>query len=226
MKANNVNCLVTLIFIGLISGCNLKDRDINVDFKPGSLAFNSAPALSDGDFAVFYSGDSSLATDLSDKHKFDSFFVPGFEQHPKPEPTEDVIDVLFPGNGGIYFQSADGQATDLSELYAAGVMTIDLKVTDYGESDGIQVRLESATPQYSNFYQIDKGQVPAGGDWYRCQLLVSDLAPSADYLNAAFRTPYISGVWDSMADLQFTLANVAFLVSSSAPNGNTGCRPL
>ncbi|MDE1513492.1 hypothetical protein PUN32_00505 [Vibrio sp. dsl-7] len=222
MKANNVNCLVTLIFIGLISGCNLKDRDINVDFNPGSPdspAFNSAPALSNGDFAVFYSGDFSLATDLSDKHKFDSF---GAER----ELTEDVIDVLFPGNGGIFFEPAVGQVTDLSELYAAGVMTIDLKVKNYGESNEIQVRLESATPQYDNYYQIGVGQVPAGGDWYRCQLLVSDLAPSADYLNAAFRTPYISGVWDSMADLQFTLANVAFLVSSSAPNGNTGCRPL
>ncbi len=197
------------------SGGSLEDPSGEGDESEAGV--NNAVALSSSDISIYYTGDDSLATDVS------SNFPLGYYGGDVTESGQ-VLQFSLTGNGGIFLKADDGNEMDFSSFYAAGFMSIDIKVEDYGSSPDLQIKLEDvdSKPNYSNIYSVDSSAVPADGSWYRCNIPVSSLAPSEDYLASTSKAPYLSGLWDSMENLNFSFTNVA-LISSKNFSDSSDC---
>ncbi|PNH83220.1 putative glycoside hydrolase [Vibrio diazotrophicus] len=187
-----------------------------------SASVNNPAALAAGDLSVYYTGDKSLATDISDKYTLGDFVVSGSST--KTESGQ-VIHLSLPVNGGIFFEAGSGNERDFSSFYAASYMTIDLKVDNYGSSPNLQIKMEGATSNDANFYAVDSSLVPADSSWYRCNLPVSSLAPSETYLSSTKKAAYLSGQWDSMVGLEFSFTNIAFINTKNI-SGASDCIKL
>lgn len=179
---------------------------------------NQAPALAAGDAALYYSGDKSLATDLSADYPMNGFGGDLAD-------AEQIVTANFPGNGGV-FLGTDSANSDLS-AYQAGAMTLDLKVASYGASPNIQIRMDgTAGPDYGTFFTVDSSKVPADDSWYRCTLPVTSLIPAAN-TSSVQKALYMAGAWDSMAGLQFSFTNVALKsVIPSDFDANSPCQKI
>lgn len=179
---------------------------------------NQAPALAAGDAALYYSGDKSLATDDSTSYPVNSFGGTVTD-------ADQVVTADFPGNGGV-FLGTESANSDLS-AYLAGAMTLDVKVTSYGASPNIQVRMDgTAGDAPSTFFTMDSSKVPADDSWYRCTLPVNSLIPAANIVSVK-KALYMAGAWDSMAGLQFSFTNVA--LKSAVPadfDANSPCQKI
>ena len=183
-----------------------------------SSGVNQASALVTGDTAIYYSGDKSNANDLSVSYPVTSFGGTVTD-------AEQVVTADFPGNGGVFLGS-DASNADLS-AYQNGAMTLDLKVSSYGASPNIQIRMDgTAGPDYGTFFTMDSSKVPADDNWYRCTLPVTTLIPAAN-TNSVQKALYLGGAWDSMSGLKFAFTNVA--LKSALPgdfDANTPCQQL
>lgn len=179
---------------------------------------NQAPALVAADAALYYSGDKSLATDLSASYPVNGFGGTLTD-------AEQVVSVDFPGNGGVFLGS-DSANSDLS-AYQAGAMTLDLKVASYGAASEIQIRMDgTAGPDYGTFFTMDSSKVPADDSWYRCTLPVASLIPSAN-TNSVQKALYMAGAWDAMAGLKFSFTNVALKAAIPADfDASTPCQKI
>ncbi len=179
---------------------------------------NQAPALVAGDAALYYSGDKSLATDISADYPMNGFGGTLAD-------AEQIVTADFPGNGGV-FLGTDSANSDLS-AYQAGAMTLDVKVASYGASPNIQVRMDgTAGPDYGTFFTMDSSKVPADDSWYRCTLPVASLIPAAN-TNSVQKALYMAGAWDSMAGLKLSFTNVA--LKSAVPadfDANSPCQKI
>ncbi len=179
---------------------------------------NQAPALVSGDTALYYSGDKSNANDLSVSYPMTGFGGTTTD-------ANQVVTADFPGNGGV-FLGTDASNTDLS-AYQNGAMTLDLKVSSYGASPNIQIRMDgTAGPDYGTFFTMDSSKVPADDNWYRCTLPVASLIPAAN-TSSVQKALYMGGAWDSMSGLQFAFTNVA--LKSALPSGfdaNSPCQQI
>ena len=184
--------------------------------NPGS-GVNQAPALAATDAALYYSGDKSLATDHSTSY-------PVYLDATVTE-ADQVVTADLPGNG-FAFLGQDASNSDLS-AYLAGAMTLDLKVTNYGASPNIQIRMDgTAGPDYGTFFTMDSSKVPADDSWYRCTLPVASLIPAA-HIKSVKKALFMAGVWNSMAGLKFSFTNVA--LKSAVPadfDANTPCQKI
>jgi len=132
-----------------------------------------------------------------------------------------------PANGGVFFQAASGDELNLSSFYAAGFLTIDIKIDNYGTSPNLEIKLEDVDPGTSNDtkYLINNGLIPANSSWYRCNLPVSSLALDGSYLSSTSKAAYLSGEWDKMVGLDFSFTNVA-LINSRNISGASDCVQL
>lgn len=179
---------------------------------------NQAPALASGDTALYYSGDKSQATDHSADYPVNGFGGTTTD-------ANQVVTVDFPGNGGVFLGS-DASNADLS-VYQNGAMTLDLKVSSYGATPNIQIRMDgSAGPDYGTFFTMDSSKVPADDNWYRCTLPITSLIPAVN-TSSVQKALYMSGAWDSMSGLQFAFTNVA--LKSALPSGfdaNSPCQQI
>ena len=179
---------------------------------------NQAPTLAATDAALYYSGDKSLATDLSADYPMNGFGGALAD-------AEQIVTADFPGNGGV-FLGTDSVNSDLS-AYQAGAMTLDVKVTSYGASPNIQIRMDgTAGPDYGTFFTMDSTKVPADDSWYRCTLPVASLIPAAN-TDSVQKALYMAGAWDSMAGLKFAFTNVA--LKSAVPadfDANSPCQKI
>lgn len=161
---------------------------------------NQAPALTADDTALYYSGDKNLAIDRSSDYPVNGFGGTLTD-------ADQVVTADFPGNGGVFLGSDTANA-DLTS-YQNGAMTIDLKVSSYGASPDIQIRMDgTAGPDYGTFFTMDSSKVPADDQWYRCTLPVASIIPSAN-TNSVQKAIYMAGAWDSMSGLKFAFTNVA-----------------
>lgn len=161
---------------------------------------NNAPALVATDTALYYSGDKSLAQDRSADYPVASFGGTLTDEN-------QVITMDLPGNGAA-FLGTDSANGDLS-AYQDGVMLLDMKVSSYGDSNNIQIRMDgTAGPDYGTFFTMDSNVVPDDDTWYRCTLPVASLIPVAN-TGSVQKALYLSGEWDSMAGLRFAFTNVA-----------------
>lgn len=179
---------------------------------------NQAPALAATDAALYYSGDKSLATDLSANYPVNGFGGTLTD-------AGQVVSEDFPGNGGVFLGS-DTANSDLS-AYQAGAMTLDLKVASYGAASEIQIRMDgTAGPDYGTFFTMDSTKVPADDSWYRCTLPVASLIPSAN-TNSVQKALYMAGAWDAMAGLKFSFTNVALKAAIPADfDASTPCQKI
>ncbi|MDD2843140.1 MAG: putative glycoside hydrolase, partial [Tolumonas sp.] len=179
---------------------------------------NQAPALVSGDTALYYSGDKSQAIDHSTDYPVNGFGGTTTD-------ANQVVTVDFPGNSGVFLGS-DTSNADLS-AYQNGAMTLDLKVSSYGASPNIQIRMDgTAGPDYGTFFTMDSSKVPADNNWYRCTLPMTSLIPAAN-TNSVQKALYMSGAWDSMSGLQFAFTNVA--LKTTVPSGfdaNSPCQQV
>lgn len=178
---------------------------------------NQAPALAAADAALYYSGDKSLATDRSASY-------PVYHDATVTE-ADQVVTADLPGNG-FAFLGDDSSNSDLS-AYQAGAMTLDVKVTSYGASPNIQIRMDgTAGPDFGTFFTMDSSKVPADDSWYRCTLPVASLIPAA-HINSVQKALFMAGAWDSMAGLKFSFTNVA--LKSAVPadfDANSPCQKI
>jgi len=179
---------------------------------------NQAPALVAGDAALYYSGDKSLATDHSAVYPMNGFGGSLAD-------AEQIVTADFPGNGGV-FLGTDSANSDLS-AYQAGAMSLDVKVTSYGASPNIQIRMDgTAGPDFGTFFTMDSSKVPADDSWYRCTLPVASLVPAAN-TSSVQKALYMAGAWDSMAGLKFAFTNVALKsVMPSDFDANSPCQKI
>ncbi len=179
---------------------------------------NQAPALAATDAALYYSGDKSLAADLSANYPVNGFGGTLTD-------AGQVVSEDFPGNGGVFLGS-DTANSDLS-AYQAGAMTLDLKVASYGAASEIQIRMDgTAGPDYGTFFTMDSSKVPADDSWYRCTLPVASLIPSAN-TNSVQKALYMAGAWDAMAGLKFSFTNVALKAAIPADfDASTPCQKI
>ncbi|TNI67870.1 hypothetical protein CF122_19305 [Aeromonas media] len=175
------------------------DTDPGTDPGTGS-GVNNAPALVTTDTALYYSGDKSQAVDRSADYPAAGFGGTLTDEN-------QVVTIDLPGNGGVFLGS-DSASADLS-VYQAGTLQIDLKVSSYGDSPNIQIRMDgTAGPDYGTFFTMDSNIVPDDDSWYRCTLPVAALIPGAN-TSSVQKAIYMSGAWDSMAGLRFAFTNVA-----------------
>ncbi|MGE6262271.1 putative glycoside hydrolase [Aeromonas media] len=175
------------------------DTDPGTDPGTGS-GVNNAPALVTTDTALYYSGDKSQAVDLSADYPAAGFGGTLTDEN-------QIVTIDLPGNGGVFLGS-DSASADLS-AYQAGTLQIDLKVSSYGDSPNIQIRMDgTAGPDYGTFFTMDSNIVPDDDSWYRCTLPVAALIPGAN-TSSVQKAIYMSGAWDSMAGLRFAFTNVA-----------------
>jgi hypothetical protein len=179
---------------------------------------NQAPALAAGDAALYYSGDKSLATDLSADYPMNGFGGTVTD-------ADQVVTADFPGNGGVFLGS--DTATDDLSAYQNGAMTLDVKVASYGASPNVQIRMDgTAGPDYGTFFTMDSSKVPADDSWYRCTLPVASLIPAAN-TSSVQKALYMAGAWDSMAGLKFSFTNVALKsVMPSDFDANSPCQKI
>ncbi|KUI98173.1 putative glycoside hydrolase [Vibrio sp. MEBiC08052] len=160
---------------------------------------NNAPDLVTGDTALFYSGDVTQAQDLSKAYPLNSFSS-------NVNQANNIITVSFSQNGGV-FLGADDSKSDFS-AHNTDVITVDMKVKSYGDSGSIQARMDGQTEDNNTFFSLNSSLLPADDKWYRCQMLVSSMIPTAN-LSSVKKAFHVSGVWDQMNNLEFSFANVA-----------------
>ncbi len=185
------------------------DPDTNPDTGSG---VNNAPALVATDAALYYSGDKSQAQDRSADYPAASFGGTRTDEN-------QVITMDLPGNGAA-FLGTDSANGDLS-AYQDGVMLLDLKVSSYGDSPNIQIRMDgTAGPDFGTFFTMDSNIVPDDDTWYRCILPVASLIPAAN-TGSVQKALYLSGAWDSMAGLRFAFTNVALKTAIPADFDST-----
>lgn len=177
------------------------DPGTDPDTDPGTgSGVNNAPALVTTDTALYYSGDKSQAVDRSADYPAAGFGGTLTDEN-------QIVTIDLPGNGGVFLGS-DSASADLS-AYQAGTLQIDLKVSSYGDSPNIQIRMDgTAGPDYGTFFTMDSNIVPDDDSWYRCTLPVAALIPGAN-TSSVQKAIYMSGAWDSMAGLRFAFTNVA-----------------
>lgn len=172
------------------------DSDSNNDVE---LGVNNAPALNSGDVALYYSGDIGQAQDYSSAYPLNSF---GFVVQEENQ----VVNVSSSENGGV-FLGGDDSNMDLS-AYSDELVSLDLKIKSYGETNGLQVRMDGVTEDFGLFFTVDSAIVPSDNEWYRCQIPVASIIPQGSLIQVK-KVIYISGPWDSMKDLAFSFANVS-----------------
>ncbi|HHQ4899261.1 putative glycoside hydrolase [Aeromonas veronii] len=191
------------------------DPDTNPDTGSG---VNNAPALVATDAALYYSGDKSQAQDRSADYPAASFGGTLTDEN-------QVITMDLPGNGAA-FLGTDSANGDLS-AYQDGVMLLDLKVSSYGDSPNIQIRMDgTAGPDFGTFFTMDSNIVPDDDTWYRCILPVASLIPAAN-TGSVQKALYLSGAWDSMAGLRFAFTNVALKTAIPADfDSNQPCQQI
>ncbi|AYV36725.1 hypothetical protein EFI48_07815 [Aeromonas veronii] len=191
------------------------DPDTNPDTGSG---VNNAPALVATDAALYYSGDKSQAQDRSADYPAASFGGTLTDEN-------QVITMDLPGNGAA-FLGTDSANGDLS-AYQDGVMLLDLKVSSYGDSPNIQIRMDgTAGPDFGTFFTMDSNIVPDDDTWYRCILPVASLIPATN-TGSVQKALYLSGAWDSMAGLRFAFTNVALKTAIPADfDSNQPCQQI
>ncbi|MEI8659065.1 putative glycoside hydrolase [Vibrio sp. Hal054] len=191
-----------------------------VDATSCKKSVNDPAPLVAGDLSIYYTGDDSLATDISSKYPLADFGGTRTE-------SGGVVHFSLPANGGVFFQAASGDELNLSSFYAAGFLTIDIKIDNYGTSPNLEIKLEDVDPGTSNDtkYLINNGLIPANSSWYRCNLPVSSLALDGSYLSSTSKAAYLSGEWDKMVGLDFSFTNVA-LINSRNISGASDCVQL
>lgn len=179
---------------------------------------NNAPALVATDAALYYSGDKSQALDRSADYPAASFGGTLTDEN-------QVITMDLPGNGAA-FLGTDSANGDLS-AYQDGAMLLDLKVSSYGDSPNIQIRMDgTAGPDFGTFFTMDSNIVPDDDTWYRCILPVASLIPAAN-TGSVQKALYLSGAWDSMAGLRFAFTNVALKTAIPADfDSNQPCQQI
>ncbi|TMX34519.1 putative glycoside hydrolase [Vibrio parahaemolyticus] len=180
------------------------------------LGVNNAPALDSGDVALYYSGDVSQAQDLSSAYPLNSFGFSVIEEN-------QVVNVSSSENGGVFLGS-DESGMDFS-AYKDALISLDLKVKSYGETNGLQVRMDGIAEDFGLFYTVDNAIVPSDNEWYRCQIPVSSIIPLSN-LTQVKKAIYLSGPWDSMKDLEFTFANVSIEGNVDSYVPASPCRKL
>jgi len=106
-------------------------------------------------------------------------------------------------------------------------MLLDLKVSSYGDSPNIQIRMDgTAGPDFGTFFTMDSNIVPDDDTWYRCILPVASLIPAAN-TGSVQKALYLSGAWDSMAGLRFAFTNVALKTAIPADfDSNQPCQQI
>ncbi|MCG3745631.1 hypothetical protein EXA20_01070 [Vibrio cincinnatiensis] len=177
---------------------------------------NQAPPLESGNLALYYSGDSSQAQDYTSSYPINSF---GFDV----EEENQVVNVFASDNGGVFLGNDDSDK-DFSE-YKEDFMTLDLKVKNYGETNGIQVRMDGESEEFGLFLTVDNNILPSDNEWYRCQFPISLLIPE-DNLNLVKKSLYLSGPWNSMNELEFSFTNVAIKDEEENYNPASPCIKL
>ncbi|MEF1186948.1 putative glycoside hydrolase, partial [Vibrio sinaloensis] len=131
------------------------DGDSNNDVE---LGVNNAPALNSGDAALYYSGDISQAQDYSSAYPLNSFGFVVTEEN-------QVVNVSSSENGGVFLGNDDSDM-DFS-AYQDDLVSLDLKVKSYGETNGLQIRMDGVTEDFGLFFTVDNVIVPSDDEWYR-----------------------------------------------------------
>ncbi|MFQ1616698.1 putative glycoside hydrolase [Aeromonas veronii] len=202
--------------------CEAPGTDPGTDPGTGS-GVNNAPALGVTDTALYYSGDKSQAIDRTAAYPVGSWALNGSDILLTDENQIVTIDLL--GNGGVFLgsDSADG---DLS-AYQDGAMLLDLKVSSYGNSPNIQIRMDgTAGPDVGTFFTMDSNIVPDDDTWYRCILPVASLIPAAN-TGSVQKALHMGGAWDDMAGLRFSFTNVALKTAIPADfDSNQPCQQI
>lgn len=189
------------------------DGDSNNDVE---LGVNNAPALNSGDAALYYSGDISQAQDYSSAYPLNSFGFVVTEEN-------QVVNVSSSENGGVFLGNDDSDM-DFS-AYQDDLVSLDLKVKSYGETNGLQIRMDGVTEDFGLFFTVDNVIVPSDDEWYRCQIPVASIIPQSN-LTQVKKAIYISGPWDSMNNLEFSFANVSIEGKGDSYDPSSPCRKL
>ncbi|SJN59390.1 hypothetical protein VR7878_03396 [Vibrio ruber DSM 16370] len=174
------------------------DPDTCSDNASTSLV-NNAPDLVTGDTALFYSGDITQAQDLSKAYPLNSFDV-------DIKSVNNIVTLTFSKNGGAFLGNDDSNR-DLS-AHSTDVVTVDMKVTSYGDSGSIQTRIDGQVLDGGTFFSLDNSLLPADNKWYRCQIEVASMINTSS-LSSVKKAFVVGGVWDQMNNLAFSFANVA-----------------
>lgn len=100
-----------------------------------------------------------------------------------------VITMDLPGNGAA-FLGTDSANGDLFSAYQDGAMLLDLKVSSYGDSPNIQIRMDgTAGLDFGTFFTMDSNIVPDDDTWYRCILPVASHSGGQHRLGAKGALP-------------------------------------
>lgn len=189
---------------------------ISCGSDPASSGVNQPPALQSTDIALYYSGDKAQAQDYSSVYPLNSF---GFDV----AENNQVIHVSSSDNGGVFLgsDSADKNFSAVQDKF----ISLDLMVKSYGETNGIQLRMDGITEDFNTFLTLDNAILPADNEWYRCQLPIGSLIPQGN-LTQVRKALYLSGPWDSMNNLDFSFTNVAVRSEEEGYNPSSPCVKL
>ncbi|MBE4587536.1 putative glycoside hydrolase [Vibrio navarrensis] len=175
------------------------------------------PSLQTDEVAFYYFGNKNGSQDLSDVYPVNSFGA-NVEKN-----ANQAVHATFSQNGGVFLGNDDSNS-DLS-TYSEDLLAIDLNVSNYGESDNIQLRMDGSSVDFSRFMTIDKSLIPEGSAWYRCHFPISSLIPTEN-LSSVNKAVYLSGVWDSMNGLDFSFTNVAIKKISNSYDASQACEEI
>ncbi|CAE6920300.1 putative glycoside hydrolase [Vibrio sp. B1FLJ16] len=168
---------------------------------------------------LYYSGDIGQAVDYSSAYPLESF---GFSV----EVDNKVVHVSENGeNGGVFLGDDDVTNNENFSAYKDDYVSLDLKVTSYGASSHLELRMDGEQVDYGTNFAINSGMLPADDQWYRCQIPVLAMIPEGN-LSAIEKAIYISGVWDSMSGLDFSFANVSIEGQSDSYDAESPCIKL
>jgi len=195
------------------------DRETVIDADSCGVSnetVNNAPALDSGEAALYYSGDINKAEDYSSDYPLGQFGFAVTEEN-------QIVSIVSTGNGGVFLGNDDSDR-DLSS-YKDDFITLDMKVKSYGDSDGIQIRMDGVSVEYSTFFSVNSSILPSDDTWYRCQIPVSSIIPEAN-LSQIKKAIFISGQWDSMNNLEFAFANVSIKGEGDSYDASAPCTKL
>ncbi|MGO1297714.1 MAG: putative glycoside hydrolase, partial [Vibrio sp.] len=190
--------------------------DCGLESGSSSASINQAPDLQSTDIALYYSGNKKQATDYTSAYPVNSF---GFDV----QESNQVVHISTSKNGGVFL--GNDQSDKNLSAYQDKFLNIDLKVKSYGESSELQVRMDGMTEDSGKFFAVDNTMLPANDTWYRCQLPISSLIPTSN-LTKVRKALYLSGVWDSMSNLDFSFTNVAVRSQQDGYNPSSPCVKL
>ncbi len=193
------------------------DKETVIDAEScGVSNVNNAPALNSGEVALYYSGNVSQAQDYSSAYPVGRFDIEVTEEN-------QIVNVVSTGNGGAFLGNDDSDK-DFS-AYKDHFITLDLKVKSYGESDGIQIRMDGETEEYGMYFNVTNSILPSDNQWYRCQIPVSSVIPQANLVKVK-KAIYMSGQWDSMNNLEFSFSNISIRAEGDSYDASTPCVKL